>query len=411
MNGTDGRPGDDESPPLLAGEHVVFTGTLASMTHAEAAALVARRGGVAAEHVSARTTLLVVGEEGWPLEADGAASLNFLKARDLNRRHAASVRVLAESDWLRATGLEDRGGRGRLYTPAMLSQTLGVPVGRIRAWARAGLVRPVKTVHRLPYFDFAAAARTRTLADLLAAGVTRREIERGLAALRPILEDRDDAAAQLTLLAHGRRMLLRDAHGLRDPVGGQRVLDFDGRDGADDHPPALLRLRTDSATGPLDDADRTADEWFRVGGDRLDDGDAEGAVAAFREAAKRNATVPEVHFHLADALFRLNRHAAAAERYRVALELDGRYLEAWTGLGCTLADLGEHAAAADAFAAALAVHPDLPDAHFHRAESLHALGRDADAADHWRAYLEHDDRGPWADVARERLVSREPAPA
>ncbi len=57
----------------LSGERVAFTGTLASMTHRQAAELVAQQGGAPPEHVSSKTTLLVVGEEGWPLEADGPA--------------------------------------------------------------------------------------------------------------------------------------------------------------------------------------------------------------------------------------------------------------------------------------------------------------------------------------------------
>ncbi|MCH7990253.1 MAG: BRCT domain-containing protein, partial [Planctomycetes bacterium] len=61
------------SPPLQ-GERVSFTGTLASMTHRQAIELVAEHGGVATPHVSRQLTILVIGEEGWPLEPDGRAS-------------------------------------------------------------------------------------------------------------------------------------------------------------------------------------------------------------------------------------------------------------------------------------------------------------------------------------------------
>ena len=60
---------------------MAFTGTLASMTHAQAADLVARHGGSAGEHVTRQTSLLVVGEEGWPLEEDGQPSVKLLQAR------------------------------------------------------------------------------------------------------------------------------------------------------------------------------------------------------------------------------------------------------------------------------------------------------------------------------------------
>ena len=64
---------NEEAPRLeagsscLRGDRVSFTGTLASMTHRQAHELVAQHGGEATAHVSKQTTMLVVGEEGWPL--------------------------------------------------------------------------------------------------------------------------------------------------------------------------------------------------------------------------------------------------------------------------------------------------------------------------------------------------------
>jgi hypothetical protein len=50
------------------------------------------------------------------------------------------------------------------------------------------------------------------------------------------------------------------------------------------------------------------------------------------------------------------------------------------------------------------VHPDYPDAHFQKAETLAELGRRGEALPHWRRYLSYDSRGPWADLARQRLA-------
>ena len=54
-----------QSSPVLQGERIAFTGTLASMTHRQAMELVEQHGGQSSQHVSHQTTLLVVGEEGW----------------------------------------------------------------------------------------------------------------------------------------------------------------------------------------------------------------------------------------------------------------------------------------------------------------------------------------------------------
>ncbi len=402
-------------PPPLAGETVAFTGTLASMTHAAAAGLVADLGGSFTERLTRSTTLLVVGEEGWPLADDGAPTVKFRDAVEWNRTGEATVRLLAESDWLRVAGLGGQAGGDlsagvrRLYTPAMLAGLLDVSPGRIRAWARDGLIRPVRTVHRLPYFDFAEVARTRTLAKLLAAGVSRADLEAGLAALGAVLGEDAVTAGRLDLLARDGRLLVRDRAGLREPATGQRVLAFTTDDpppdaAADqtvDGPPSPAILRLPNPDGGRAER-RTAAGWLRLGMERADADDPAAAEVALRACLAKEPANAEAHFHLADALFRTGRPEAAAERFRTATEHDPRYLEAWVQLGCVRASGGDHRAAAAAFRTALAIHADLPEAHFHLAESLHAL-HDPAAADHDRAYLAHDDRGPWAQVARARL--------
>ena len=75
-----------ESSPLLQGERVAFTGTLASMTHRQAMELVETHGGVPMQHVGQLTSILVVGEEGWPLEPDGLPSTKLEHAPPARKR-------------------------------------------------------------------------------------------------------------------------------------------------------------------------------------------------------------------------------------------------------------------------------------------------------------------------------------
>ncbi|MEM9700811.1 MAG: tetratricopeptide repeat protein [Planctomycetota bacterium] len=408
----DPPPAEPAEPPPLAGETVAFTGTLASMTHAAAARLVGDLGGTFTERLTRGTTALVVGEEGWPLADDGSPTVKFRNAVEWNGAGEADIRLFAESDWLRIAGLnaptdeELSAAVRRLYTPAMLSGLLDVPPGRIRRWARDGLIHPVKTVHRLPYFDFAEVARTRTLARLLAAGVSRSELEEGLNALREVFGEEAVAAGRLELLAHDGRFLVRDQSGLREPASGQRVLEFasNERPAASDaweepDSPALLRLP--DAGGDRAER-RTAAEWLELGEERLEADDPAAAEPALRASLAKEPSNPEAHFHLADALFRTGRPEAAEERYRAATEHDPRYLEAWVQLGCVRASGGDHRGAVRAFRTALSIHDDLPEAHLHLAESLHALG-DGESDARYRTYLTHDDRSPWAHLARTRL--------
>src|SRR5690606_816956 len=129
-----------DSPPLQ-GERVAFTGTLASMTHRDARRVVEDNGGQFSAHVSRQLTMLVVGEEGWPLEADGQISQKLQHAFEWQLA-GGELRVRKESEWLHLVGLAERQRDvHRLHTPATLSQLLDVSVSQIRRWERLGLIQ------------------------------------------------------------------------------------------------------------------------------------------------------------------------------------------------------------------------------------------------------------------------------
>jgi tetratricopeptide (TPR) repeat protein len=431
----DAPPGTDaESPlpiassPSLAGERVSFTGTLASMTHQQAHELAQQHGGTATQHVSRQTTMLVVGEEGWPLEPDGCPSLNMQDASRL-QQEGLPLRIVSESDWLRLLGLDGRCREVHaLYTPAMLSRSLDVPIGTIRRWERLGLIRPVKKVFRLPYFDYAEAAGVRRLNELLNAGVPRSQLEASLSKIRHLLPGVDRPLAQLNLLAQDARLVARDDHGLFEPTTGQRCFDFSpaatpqaaplpspaGESDTEDGTILAFRSAAQKSGGPAATSIRdpsvndartnwSAEQWFAEGCRHLDAHRPEAAIEAFRLALMVRPDGPEIHFHLAEALFRIGRAEAALERYYAAVEGDHNYLEAWMQIGAILAARGELEPALDALKLALSVHADYPDAHWHAADVLLQLGRPEEAAAHWRNYLKFDTRGPWADEARQRL--------
>lgn len=397
-----------QSSPVLQGERVAFTGTLASMTHRQAMDLVEQHGGSAGQHVSHQTTLLVVGEEGWPLEADGRVSVKLDQARQLHDK-GEPLRILSESEWLTLLGVEPRERKQQqLYTPAMLSQLLAISVHEIRRWEREGLIRAVKKVYRLPYFDFQEVTGARRLSELAQSGVKLDELASGLERLRTILPDVDRPLAQLEVLARGKQFLYRDATGLVEPSSGQRVFDFEPPPPpCSDDEVATIPLRhangAASSAHAINRREWTAAEWFREGCHLAEDNEIDAAVEAFRLALIDEPLNPAHHFHLADVLYRDGHPDAAIERYYMTVELDHNFLEAWTQLGCLLAETGKTHAAQEAFRVALDLHPDYPDAHFHLAELLERSGQREAAATHWRRYLDFDQRGPWADIARQRL--------
>jgi len=91
--------GNPDGP--LAGEEIVFTGTL-SMTRREAAVLAATLGCDVATSVKKTTTVLVVGDQDIRQLAGNEKSAKQLKAEELVGR-GQPIRILKESDFLRLT--------------------------------------------------------------------------------------------------------------------------------------------------------------------------------------------------------------------------------------------------------------------------------------------------------------------
>lgn len=388
-------PLDIEAPPILAGQRVALTGTLASMTHQQAQEVIRSNGGDATDRVSGQTTLLIVGEEGWPLDENGHPSIDFQKAETL-RVNGLPIRIVTESDFLRMVGMSESESAGRLYTPAMLTRLLDVPPGLIRRWERLRLLRPAKKTGRLPYFDFREVTRVRRLIELLGDGVPRERLETSLRQLSG-LAGFDAAVEQLDLVADGGRLLVRDGYGLFQPNSGQRLFDFETEDvEQDDDQPLLF---------PLPPGPKTEADWHDRGLELLDAGQTAEAIEAFRAAIRIMPSAPELHFILAESLYNAGETAAALERFRVAVEWDDEYVEAWTQIGALHIERGEPIAAKAAFEQALKLFPDHADAHYHMAGVLEELGDVAGAIEALNTFLIYEPDGVWSDMARQRLES------
>jgi DNA-binding transcriptional MerR regulator len=413
------------SSPCLQGERVAFTGTLASMTHAQAHDVTVEHGGEPVTHVSGRTTMLVVGEEGWPLEDDGHTSMKLQEAvEQINQ--GTPLQILRESEWLRLLGLEHRDRDiQRVFTPAMLQQKLGIPVTLVRRWERLGLIQPVQRVYRLPYFDFEEVVGVRRLQEMLASGIPRDRIETSLSSLLEHFPSIDHPLAQLAILSRDSNVLYRDAAGLVEARTGQRFFDFDRDDEPttseepDTRPIVAAKVLpsgdvTDADEQPdtirmpqisLADPDRwTAEDWFDQGCRQLTDGDAASAIESFRMAAIECPDDPEIHFYLASALFQTGNSPGALERYHMAVELDHEYIEAWTQLGCVRHLQGDLDGALAAFDIALTSHADFAEAIYHKAQTLSDTGRLTEAVELWHRYLALNTDGPWADDVRTQLA-------
>src|SRR5262245_36105393 len=192
---------DPRDDARLSGQEVAFTGRLVSLTRKEAAAQVSAWGGRYARFPGRKTTILVVGQEGWPFSADGRLTRKLEKASELKRR-GYPIDIVTEEEFLRRLGLADLGEEiHRLHTIAQLGRLLELPRDRLRLWMRIGFIRPVRVIHRLAYFDLRQVAGAKRLGELMRSGVAVDRLRRSLLELRAWSIDADEPLSQLPLLA------------------------------------------------------------------------------------------------------------------------------------------------------------------------------------------------------------------
>jgi tetratricopeptide (TPR) repeat protein len=392
---------------LLADQRVAIVGRLASMAKRDAQQLIRQHGGTPVELGESEPQLIVVGED-LEIAAESGASELFDEATR-SAIDTGRCEVVGESQFWQRLGLvDDEQDVRRLYTPAMLADLVGVPVAVVRRWHRRGLIKPVREVRRLPYFDFGEVATARRLAELLAAGVSPAVIERRLAELGKFVPGVERPLAQLSVIVRGSRLLLRQGDGLVAP-GGQMFFDFDATPADAESDSATAPRPTISLAEVLRSTEQpmSPDEMLQLAADLEDDGNFAAAVEVYRTHAAAAGSTAPVCFAMAELMYRIGDSAGARERYYMTLELDEDYVEARANLGCVLAEMGDRELAVAAFEGALAQHPEYADVHFHLARTLDELGRDKEADQHWQQFLGLAPESPWAATARQRLAKDE----
>jgi tetratricopeptide (TPR) repeat protein len=359
----------------LAGVRVALLGRLSGMSRRDAQRLIRQNGGVALDTVDATANLLVVGDES---AADAAALRRYALRQpslDESLRKAigrGDIQVVSEADLWQRLGIVDEDREiQRLYTPAMLANLLKIDVALVRRWQKRGLIRPARTVRRLPYFDFEQVLLARRLAELLAAGVSPAALERQFVA------------------RHGQQWFSfvsrsEDNRQTRTSAGfdtGER--------------PDILPL-----TGAEPGAAPAPEALVRMAEELEDEGELAAAADMYRAALAAGGSNADLSFALAELFYRLGDLSAARERYFVAIELDENFVEARANLGCLLAEQGRLEMAAAAFEGALRYHGDYADAHYHLAKTLADLGRGDEARAHWEAFVRLAPDSPWAAEVR-----------
>jgi DNA-binding transcriptional MerR regulator len=417
----------------LAGRRIALVGRFAAMNQRDTAQLLRDRGASVVDRPGANVDWIVLGEKEIPSGADvaeGVALDETFSPEIQTSIQKGQTELIGETElWQRLGVSECMPDSGQQYTSAMLAELLEVPLAVIRRWQRRRLIRPVREVRHLAYFDFQEVATARRLAQLLGGGATLSAIEKKIEALSRYLPGVERPLTQLAVMIQGGDILLQGENGLVEP-GGQMRFDFgtvepseseERKDreidlsflSSEEEPTLSIEAYREeigalgsvgSAKGGQSvDSDHPVDRLIEMAVKLEESGLLSGAAEAYRAAMAAGGPTAELNFRTAELLYQLGDLPAARERFYMSIELDEGYVEARANLGCVLAELGENSLAAAAFEGALSFHADYADAHYHLARLLDTLGRAEQAVPHWEAFLLLAPQSVWADEARQRL--------
>ena len=388
-------PPNDHTPAgsAFAGHTVVFTGKLSSLGSQEARALVERLGGLAASDVTAGTTMLVVGAEGFAggvgraLDSDVTLgqpekSHKLRKAEAVNVKAPGRVKILDEDEFCRLGGLRSNESlKQRYHSLRHICELYPlVREPRLRHLEAWGLIHPVVRTNADTYYSFSDVAVIKQVNDELRQDSSFRRVVR-------------------------RQLAARE---------GQLALDFTAVRG-DARPAKVVALRRRAAS-KIDmpevgspqfygDSPQTAIAApFFLEGSELDEGsaaDRERARTAYRKALLLDPNLVPAIVNLANLHYAQDDLVEAHALYARALNLDEDCFEAHFNLGNIHHDLGRYDAAVGYYLETLRLNAGYADAHFYLAVTLEKMGRSDKAKPHWRAYQQLAPDGEWVDLARE----------
>ena len=170
---------------------VAFTGRLACMSRADAFEVVRSHGGTPRQAVTRQTSVLVVGELGWPLLDDGRPS------NKLSRAGSYGIPVVSERRFLEWIGKAVPDSLHRTYSADQIAALSKLSSSTIDELVRFGLLVP-----REGLFGFRDLASARQVSSLFANGIALSEIIRSVKEVRAWLPEANLSNLRLHPAAH-----------------------------------------------------------------------------------------------------------------------------------------------------------------------------------------------------------------
>ncbi len=257
------------------------------------------------------------------------------------------------------------------YAAREVAKMLGLSVGQVRAYVRAGFLEPLRGPRGELRFSFQDLVLLRTAQGLVSARIPPRRVRSALRRLKEQLPEGRPLRG-VRIRAEGDRIVVGDGRASWSPESGQVLFDFGARE--------LARK-----VAPLRPPAHDATDWYERGCD-LEEAAPEKAREAYRRALELDPAHADAWVNLGRLLHESGDARAAAAHYREAIELSPQNPTALFNLGVALEDLRMPQEAILAYRTALAADPACADAHYNLARLYERRGDPAAALRHLRTY-------------------------
>lgn len=257
---------------------------------------------------------------------------------------------------------------------------------QLAGWEKTGLF-PVRECYS--FFDL---LQIKKLRDLRAKRVRSAVIRDSLRAMQQQVAGMENPLLEAGTFTARSRVVFRHKGAAVEPIAGQFVMDFDGRETAE--PATIHTFRA---------AESAADFFTR--GVSLEESvtNQEEAITSYQKCVALDPNHAAAHINLGTLYYNRHDYPSAERYYRKAIEVDPKYALAYFDLGNVLDETGRLIDAIRAYQSAIALAPTYADAHYNLALAFEKARQPRAALRHWQAYSKLDSVGPWAIHARNQI--------
>ena len=268
---------------------------------------------------------------------------------------------------------------------------LEISARQLQAWERAGLIPQQEE------YTFQDLGQLRTLRSLREDEVPASSIRESIQAMKAVA-GMSNPLLEARVVRTGTRLAFRHHGAMVDPIRRQLLFDFERTDGDETDASALSALRPIAAPDP-----RGLQERFHAAVQAEEAGEKQHAINLYQEILSIDPQYAAACINLGTLFFHLRQFGRAEELYRRATVADPGYVLAYFDLGNVLDELERIDESIAAYLQAVTLAPQYADAHYNLALAYERIGQRRNALRHWRSYTKLDNRGPWAEHARNQI--------